>query len=106
MRKLRTYIEFLKEEIEGAEDYLRFASMAKTDDAAGATMAVKLAEVELQHAKDWHDLIVAEIDKQKRMLAEKGESVPPMMLDSWKYEHAEYVEEVSKLKHMLEMLKQ
>ena len=106
MRKLRTYIEFLKEEIEGAEDYLRFASMAKTDDVAGAAMAVKLAEVEMQHARDWHDLIVAEIDKQKRMLSEKGESVPPMMLEAWKYEHAEYVEKVSKLKHMAEMLKQ
>jgi hypothetical protein len=106
MKKLRTYIGFLKEDIEGAEDYLHFASMAKTDDGAGAAMAVKLAEVELQHAKDWHDLIVQEIEKQKRMLAERGQEVPPMMLEWWKDEHADYVEKVSKLKHMAEMLKQ
>ena len=106
MRKLRGYIEHLKDEIEDSEEYLRFASMAKVEDPAGAALAVKLAEVELQHAKDWHELAVSEIDKQKRMLAEKGESVPPMMLEAWKYEHAEYVEKVSKLKHMAEMLKQ
>lgn len=104
MKKLRTYIGFLKEEIEGAEDYLRFASMA--DDAAGAAMAVKLAEVELQHAKDWHDLIVQEIEKQKRMLSERGQEVPPLMLEFWKEAHAEYIEDFAKLKHWIEMLKQ
>lgn len=106
MRKLKTYIEFAEEELDDAKKYLRFAEKAKVDDSAGGNLAVKLAEQEMQHAKEWHELIVAEIDRQKRMLAERGQEVPPMMIEWWKDEHADYVEKVSKLKHMAEMLKQ
>ena len=106
MRKLRCYIDYMKEEISDAKKYLLFAEKAKVDDSAGASLAVKLAEQEMQHAKEWHEVIVAEIDRHKRMLAERGQEVPPMMLEWWKDEHAEYVEKFSKLKHWIEMLKQ
>ena len=106
MRKLRCYIDYLKEEMDDAKKYLHFAERAKVDDIDGAMVAIKLAEQEMQHARSWHDLVVSEIDKEKRMLAEKGQEVPPMMLEWWKDEHAEFVEKFSKLKHLLEVLKQ
>ena len=106
MRKLKTYIEFAEEELDDAKKYLRFAEKAKIDDEEGASVAIKLAEQEMQHAKDWHEVIVDEIEKQKRFLKERGQEIPPLMLEFWKEAHAEYIEDFAKLKHWVEMLKQ
>ena len=44
------------------------------------------------------------VQKRERLTAQ-GKEIPEYMLDMWQDSHAEYVEEMAKLKYKFEMLK-
>lgn len=106
MKKIKTIIDNIKDEMEDAEHYIEYAAEAKVDgDENIYNTAVRLAAVELEHAMMWHNVVVEVIQSEQKKLEEKGIEVPPYMLEMWKEKHEWYIKYMAKLKYELDMLK-
>lgn len=106
MKKLAKYIDYIKEELDGAEDYAKLALKAKEE---GNTMlydiAIKIAPVELEHSLLWHNLAVEEIRKEKEELKYKNIEIPPYMEYGWEKQHDYFVDKYTKIKYLIDMSK-
>lgn len=105
MKKIKSFIGYVDDELADSEKYLNEAIACKGIDMLAYDTAIKLAQQEYEHSMLWHDVIVAEIDKERKDMLAKGETIPQYMLDMWEDEHKEYIDEVGKLKYKIEMAK-
>lgn len=98
MKIIKTMVEQIKEELEGAKEYAMLASQIKSDMPTAAQMYAKMAQDELNHATLIHAEAVKAIDKQKA-IAEP----PAVMTELWAIEHKYYVEHAAATKAMLDL---
>lgn len=105
MELIKKLVGFMKEELDGAETYIKCANKYKTDMPELAKAFYDKSEIEMQHAMNWHDWAIKEIDKEKRELTEKGETIPERMLAYWEIKHEDYVDEMNVIKMLQEVYK-
>ena len=103
MREIKKLIEFIDDEIEGAEDYICYAMKMKGVDDLAYQTALRLATQEMEHVDAWHTVAVEAIKAKRAEMKAKGQEVPSYMQEMWDEEHEEYVEKVSKLRYKLEI---
>lgn len=105
MRIIKEITEHINEEMEGVEDYIKFASQVKGNNDVVFSTLMEIIPQELEHIELWHNAAVREINKVKTALAQQGKEVPPYMLEMWQDEHQDYIEDMAKIKYKVEMLK-
>ena len=105
MKKIMKISEYIKEEMEDAEKYIKKAAKCKGIDDALAETAIEIAAQEIKHAEMWHELAVKEIAITRAQMKEKGEAVPAFMIDMWEEKHEEYIHRMGILKHELDLIK-
>lgn len=105
MKKIMKISEYIKEEMEDAEKYIKKAAKCKGIDDALAETAIEIAAQEIKHAEMWHELAVKEIAITRAQMKEKGEAVPAFMIEIWEDKHAEYIEAMARIKHELDLVK-
>lgn len=99
MKKIQDLVYKIDEELDGAKDYaeryLDFKSQNKSD---WASKFKQMANEELGHAMNIHDLAVYEIDKLRSVYT------PPVeMEEKWERSHKEYIEKSAWIKQILTM---
>lgn len=102
MKVIKTIVENIEEETDGAENYAKLATQYKETDKLLADTYAKLAGVELDHVNLLHDQAVRIIKDWK---AKTGEEPPASMQAIWEYEHERSIDKVAKIKALLEMYK-
>lgn len=105
MREIKEIIAFIDDEIEGANEYIKYAVKMKGVNDLAYQTALRLAAIEMEHADSWHTVAVKAIEAKRAEMKAKGQTVPAYMLEMWDDEHEEYVEKVAKLKYKLEIAK-
>lgn len=102
MKVIKTIVENIEEETDGAENYAKLATQYKETDKLLADTYAKLAGVELDHVNLLHDQVVRIIKDWK---AKTGEEPSASMQAIWEYEHERSIDKVAKIKALLEMYK-
>lgn len=102
MKVIKTIVENIEEETDGAENYAKLATQYKETDKLLADTYAKLAGVELDHVNLLHDQVVRIIKDWK---ATSGKEVPTSMQAVWDYEHQRSIDKVAKIKALLEIYK-
>ena len=97
MKVIKTLVEDIRDEMEGAEHYAKLATQYKDEDRLLAENYAKLAEIELGHVNSLHDQAVRLIKEQKAA----GVETPVSMQAVWDWEHEKMVDEVAKIKMLL-----
>ena len=99
MKAIKRYVDVLKEEIEGAQEYAeRYVECKAAGEAQKANRYKEMAHDELKHAMYIHEWAVAKIEEVSKVY-----TPPVKMEEAWRLAHKEYVEEVATIKKMLEM---
>ena len=97
MRKIKELVEEIGEELDGAKGYAeRYVEFKAAGDSNWSGRFKQMANDELTHASYLHDLVVAEIEKYRRVM-----TVPDGMQEKWDTEHKKYVEKAAWVKQML-----
>ena len=97
MREIKEMTCQIKDELEGAKDYAKMATHYKEmGDTQTGKMYYDMANDELKHAMNIHGIVVKLIEEKRKTV-----TPPQYMLDIWKEEHDEYLEETAKTKYML-----
>lgn len=97
MKKIKEYVEAIREEVDGAKDYAEKAVECKVKgNAMKASRYREMAEDELKHAMYLHEWAVAEIEAISKVY-----TAPVDMMEKWEREHKKYVEDVAWIKQML-----
>lgn len=96
MRIIKKIAEQMKEEIASAKEYAKLATHYKTEQPTLAKVYYDAANDELTHADKLHAEVVKLIEKQRAI-----EPPPPVMLELWKDEHNDYIEEYGIAKNMI-----
>lgn len=105
MKQIKDIIAFIDDEIDGADEYIKYAVKMKGVDDLAYQTALRLATQEMEHVDAWHTVAVKAIEAKRAEIKAKGQEVPAYMQEMWDDEHAEYVEKVAKLKYKLETAK-
>lgn len=105
MKEIKEIIAFIDDEIEGAAEYIHYAVKMKGVDDLAYQTALRLAQTEMEHVDAWHAVAVKAIETKRAEMKTKGQEVPAYMQEMWDEEHAEYVENVAKLKYKLDVAK-
>ena len=99
MRAIQKYVEFIKDEVEGAKEYAEMYVEAKAKgNVSTASRYKEMTLDELKHASWIHERAVKEIEKISQTY-----TPPPEMLEKWELEHKEYVEQAALVRQMLEL---
>lgn len=97
MREIKEYTDEIKEEFESAKLYAKKAVKFKEmGDTATGKMFYDMANDELRHASNLHGLAVKAVEEKRKTV-----TPPQYMLDMWNEEHDHYMEEVAKIKYMI-----
>ena len=105
MKIIKEITEHIKEEMEGVEDYIKFASKVKGEDEIVFDDLMTIIPQEIKHIEIWHEVAVKEIAKEREHLKIQGKEIPPYMLEMWQDEHEHYIEHMGKIKYKIELLK-
>lgn len=99
MTKIKRYVDGMKDELCGAKDYAESYIECK---AAGnmdrAKIYYQMAQDELKHADNLHNIAVQEINALKEAI-----EPPESMLDKWRDAHGYFVEKAAWVKQMLSL---
>ncbi len=99
MRAIQKYVEFIKDEVEGAKEYAEMYVEAKAKgNVSTASRYKEMTLDELKHASWIHERAVKEIEKISQTYTPS-----PEMLEKWELEHKEYVEQAALVRQMLEL---
>lgn len=101
MQMIKMFVDFIEDELEGAEEYIEHALKMKMDHKDVADKLAALAEVEMSHAMALHEMAVKEIEAWRK---EHGEP-PANMLARWEYEHEKFIEEANEIKRDIMLYK-
>lgn len=97
MKMIKKLVDCLDEELEGAQMYAeKYVERKANDDTKWAARFKAMAEDEIRHSTQIHELIVEEIEKLKKIY-----TPPQEMLDKWDHEHVKYVDKAAWIKQML-----
>lgn len=97
MKMIKKLVDCLDEELEGAQMYAeKYVERKANDDTKWAARFKAMAEDEIRHSTQIHELIVEEIEKLKKIY-----TPPQEMLDKWDHEHVKYVDSAAWIKQML-----
>ena len=98
MKVIAKIVDFIDDELEGAEDYAECAIEYKSDHPKLATKLHELAEIEMGHVKILHSEIVRLIEDYR---STKGEP-PKEMLAVYNYEPKKQINRAAIIKQMIE----
>ena len=98
MRIIKTMVDQIKHELEGAKEYAIMATELKAENPATAQVYYKMAQDELNHATMIHGEAAKAIDKQRAVKEPLA-----LMQELWSIEHRYYVEHAAATKAMLEL---
>jgi Rubrerythrin. len=101
MELVKCIVDMIDEEIEGAENYAKFAVREKNSNPTLSKVFADLASDELRHVDTLH----AEVVNLIKRLKEKGTVIPDAMLDLYNWLHLKAVEEVTEIKSILAEVK-
>lgn len=101
MKIIAKIVDFIDDELEGAEDYAKCAIKYKAEHPKLAAKLNELADQEMGHMRQLHTEVVRLIDEYR---ATKGEP-PKEMLAVYNYEHEKQIEKAAKVKHLIEEYK-
>ena len=97
MKMIKKLVDCLDEELEGAQRYAeKYVEYKANDNSKWANRFKSMAEDELSHSMNMHELIVEEIEKLRKVYTPSQE-----MLDKWDKAHTEYVDKAAWIKQML-----
>lgn len=97
MKEIKTIVELIKDELGGAEHYAKLSLMNKDTDQALSEMYAKLAKDELGHVSTLHSQVVRLIKAKNAA----GAETPPSMQAVWDWEHAQMIDQETRIKTML-----
>jgi len=98
MKIIKTMVDQIKHELEGAKEYAIMATELKTDNPAAAQTYFKMAQDELNHATLIHAEAVKAIDRHRAV-----KEPPAIMKELWSIEHKYYMEHAAATKAMLDL---
>lgn len=101
MRKIAIIFDFIRDEIEGAEEYAETALEYKALDKPMADAAYTAAMQELAHVDMWHAQVVRMIKEHNAT----GKETPAGMMDVYQWQHKKQIDAVTRVKLMLEQYK-
>ena len=97
MRVIKELVDHIKEEVEGAMEYANKYAEYKVLGSPRASTYRQMAYDELSHADKIHEFAVEEIQKARAVMT------PPVeMEEKWNHEHKKFIEEVAKIKMILQ----
>ena len=100
MKKIKKYVEGIKEELCGAKDYMETALEYKAlGDSTRYAKYKEMSVQELSHASALHDFAVQDIEKLKTVYPD----IPQDMQDKWDHSHVEFVEKAAWIRQMQAM---
>jgi hypothetical protein len=94
MKIIKKIAEYIEDELDGAEKYIKCAIMHKTDNPQLSRVFYEISMQEMHHVDMLHGEIVKMIEQHRR---EKGEP-PAVMLAVWEYAHERHIEEAKEIK--------
>lgn len=97
MRAIKELVDHIKEEIEGAWEYANKYSEYKVLGSPRASTYRQMAYDELSHADKIHEFAVEEIQKARAVM-----TPPTEMEEKWNHEHKKFIEDVAKIKMILQ----
>ena len=99
MKKIKEYVEHIKDELESAQDYAeKYVENKVKGEIQTANQYKDMANDELKHAMYIHEWAIKEIQQISKVYT------PPVdMQEKWDREHREYVENVALIKQILSM---
>lgn len=101
MKIIKIIVEQIDEEVCSAEEYAKCATKYKVEDKALADMYFEMANQELMHVDKLHAQVVRYIQQHKA----SGKEVPAAMEAVWNWEHEKIMDNVARIKVMLDMYK-
>lgn len=101
MKKIAMISDFIRDEIDGAEEYAQTALEYKALDKSLADAAYTAAMQELGHVDAWHAQVVRMIKEHQST----GKETPAGMMDVYEWEHKKQIDAVTRIKLMLEQYK-
>lgn len=101
MKIIKIIVEQIDEEVCGAEEYAKCATKYKVEDKALADMYFEMANQELMHVDKLHAQVVRYIQQHKA----SGKETPVGMKELWEWQHAKIIDNVARIKVMLDMYK-
>lgn len=102
MRLIKKLARMVEEEINDAEKYARCADEWKSERPELARTFLQLANAELEHMQLLHTAVVSLIDEQRRT---EGEP-PPGMLEAYDLIHEWQMEHVSKVRTLIQSVRE
>lgn len=97
MKMIKKYVDMIDEELCDAQKYAEKSVEFKANDNSKWNNRFKaMAEDELSHAMNLHELAIEEIDKLNKVY-----QAPAEMLDKWEDAHRDYVDRAAWIKQML-----
>lgn len=99
MQMIKGLVENIREELEDVEKYAHEGLRVRTEDPALADVYLNLATEEMRHAERLHKAAVELISR----VSASDREVPAAMRAIWEYEHKVMIEEMAKIKHLLEL---
>lgn len=94
MKIIKKLADYIEDELEGAEDYIKAAVLHKDDNPQLAKVLYEISMQEMRHVDMLHGEVVRMIEQYRR---EKGEP-PAAMLAIWEYQHEKHIEHANKIK--------
>lgn len=94
MKLIQKMVDYIDEELEGAEEYVKCALAHKDDNPTLAKTFYDISADEMKHVNMLHEEVVKIIEAHRR---EKGEP-PAAMLAIWNYMHEKHIERANKVK--------
>lgn len=101
MKQIAIIAKDIREELEGAEHYAKLATMYKDTDKTLADTYATMASQELVHVDALHGQAVRLI----REFRAEGNTPPAGMQAVWDWEHEKMVEDMTRVKMMLDIYK-
>jgi hypothetical protein len=99
MKKIKDYVEHIKDEVEGAKEYAeKYVECKAKGDMHSANRYKEMAMDELKHANYIHEWAVKDIEELSEVY-----TPPVWMLEKWEHEHKEYVENAAMVRQILGM---
>ena len=100
MTIIKCLVAMIDDELEGAENYALSAIKYRADHKKTADEFIKLAEVEMTHAKTLHGEVARLIDERRLV-----EEPPAPMMAIYEYEHEKQIKRAASIKTLIEEYK-
>ncbi len=101
MKQIKTIVKDIKEELEGATHYAKLSTQYKDTDKALADAYYLMATQELAHVDALHTQAVRMIKAYQAT----GKEVPVAMQAIWDWEHENQVDDMARVKALLDSYK-